>query len=65
LTKKGRKGLDVAPPQVLSLPRLRDKYRFVIVAKGKPQMKLAAFVHKVMGSLKRSGKTTTTVNINP
>jgi primosomal protein N' (replication factor Y) len=65
LTKKCPKGLEVSPPQVLSLARLRDKYRFVIVAKGNPTMKLALFIHKAIASLKRSGKTITTVNINP
>lgn len=65
LTKKRLKGLNVSPPQVLSLARLRDKYRFVIVAKGTATMKLAPFVHKAISSLKRSGKTITTVNINP
>jgi len=65
LTKKSRKGLEVSPPQVLSLARLRDKYRFVIVAKGRPAMKLAPFIHKALGTLKRSGKTMTAVNVNP
>lgn len=65
LTRKKAKSLEISPPQVLSLARLRDQYRFVIVVRGTLTAYVSPLIAKTLASLRRSGKTITTVNVAP
>ena len=65
LTKESKKGIEVLAPQVLSLARLREQYRFVIVVKGKSRKILTGLIRKGLGLIQRGSKTIVTVNLYP
>jgi primosomal protein N' (replication factor Y) len=65
LNEKKVKGIEILPLQVLSLARLRDQYRFVIVIKGKSRKVLVGLIRKALATVQRGSKTITTVNVSP
>jgi len=65
LIQKKRKGIEILPPQILSLARLREQYRFVIVIKGVSRKVLANFIRQGLSSVQRASRAITTVNLYP
>jgi len=65
LTEKSIKGIEISSVQVLSLARLRDQYRFVIVAKGKSRKALVTLIGKALASVQKTSTVITTVNMIP
>lgn len=65
LVKKNGKKFSFAEPQVLSLARLRDKYRFAIVAKGRSRAELLQLIRRTLSKAKKMSQTTTVVNLEP
>ncbi len=63
--KKSGKKFSFAESQVLSLARLRDQYRFAIVAKSRSRSHLMRFIRTTLKHVKKAGPTTTVVNMEP
>jgi primosomal protein N' (replication factor Y) len=58
------KGITVSDPHPDVNPKLRDKYRFTIVLKGKSVKKMLALVKGVLKKARR-GKVIITINVDP
>ena len=65
LTKKHDKRFSFTESQILSLARLRDQYRFAIVAKSRSRSALLSFIRQTLKKVKKTGRTTTVVNMEP
>lgn len=59
------KGVEVSDPHPDVNPKLRDKYRFTIVLKGKSVKDILAFARKTLKEFKRKRQTVVTVNVDP
>ncbi len=59
------KQIEIMDPHPDMVPKLRDKYRFTILLKGKNVASILAVVKKGMKGLKRKSGVTITVNVDP
>jgi len=59
------KDIEVCEPQADVIEKLRDKYRFVILIKGKAIVPMTELVLKTKKTFRRKGKIIITVNVDP
>jgi primosomal protein N' (replication factor Y) len=59
------KGVEVSDPHPDVNPKLRDKYRFTIILKGKSVKGILAFAQKMLKGFGRKRRTVMTVNVDP
>ena len=57
--------IDMLEPQPDMVPKLRDKYRFTIMLKGKSVKKILTFIKNGLKQFKRKSGVTLTVNVDP
>ena len=57
--------IDMLEPQPDVVPKLRDKYRFTIMLKGKSVQQILAFIKNGLKQFKRKAAVTLTVNVDP
>ncbi len=65
LGKIAAKDIDMLEPQPDMLPKLRDKYRFTIMLKGKSVPHLLKFIKEGLKDFKRKSGVIVTVNVDP
>ena len=58
------RGIDLLEPQPDMVPKLRDKYRFTIMLKGKSVQQILAFIKNGLKQFKRKSTVTLTVNVD-
>jgi len=56
------KGMEILDPHPDVIPKLRDKYRFTVILKGKTVEKMLVFLKKTLSHLKRKRAVILTVN---
>ena len=64
LNKNRSKGITISDPHPDVNPKLRDKYRFTILLKGKSVKNMLALIKTTLKTLRRRG-TIVTVNVDP
>ncbi len=57
--------IQVFDPQADVVPKLRDKYRFVLLAQGKSIKRMLAFIKEAIKKSKRKRGVITTINVDP
>ncbi len=57
--------VEIWDPQPDFLPKLRDKYRFTIMLKGKSAKSMLVFIKSVLKAFKRKKNVLVTVNVDP
>ncbi len=57
--------IDMLEPQPDVVPKLRDKYRFTIMLKGKSVKQILAFIKNGLKQFKRKSTVTLTINVDP
>jgi len=60
-----KRGIMVTEPQPDAMPKLRGKYRFMILVKGKSAEKILLFVYASLKGVKRKSGTIISVNVDP
>ncbi len=65
LTAQTPSAIEVSDLHPDILPKLRDKYRYSIMLKGKSVKGILAFAKKVLKDFKRRGKVILTINVDP
>ena len=65
LEKSKPKGMEVMDSQPDLVPKLRDKYRYTIMLKGKSVEKMIKFAKAVLKNFKRRKKLIITLNVDP
>jgi primosomal protein N' (replication factor Y) len=65
LEAKIPKDMEVTEPHPDVTPKLRDKYRFTVILKGKSVKKVLAFLKATASRIKRKRAVTLTVNVDP
>jgi len=63
--KNKRKSIMVSEPQPDAIPKLRGKYRFMILVKGKSAEKILTFVRAALKGIKRKSGALISVNVDP
>ena len=58
-------GLEISDPHPDVNPKLRDKYRFTILLKGRSVKSILAFVRKTLKDFSRKRNTVVTINVDP
>lgn len=58
-------GVEISDPHADVNPKLRDKYRFTILLKGKSVKGILAFARKTLKEFRRKRRTVITVNVDP
>ncbi len=58
-------GVEISDPHADVNPKLRDKYRFTILLKGKSVKGILAFAHKTLKDFRRKKGTIITINVDP
>lgn len=59
------KGIDILDPQPGIIPKLRDKYRFSILIKGKSQAQVMSLIQKSLKSFKKKSGMIISINVDP
>jgi primosomal protein N' (replication factor Y) len=65
LEKDIPKGIEILDFQPDMLPKLRDKYRFTIMLKGKPVKRMLSFVKSAVKASRKKKNVVVTVNVDP
>ena len=65
LEKGQSAGLEISDPHPDVNPKLRDKYRFTILLKGRSVKSILAFVKKSLKDFGKRGSTVVTINVDP
>ncbi|MCA9401099.1 MAG: primosomal protein N' [Candidatus Omnitrophica bacterium] len=63
--KEGREDIHVSDPHPAIQPKLRDKYRFTIIFKGREPKEMTAFIRKIMKAIRKKKDIIVTLNVNP
>ncbi|MDP8265781.1 MAG: primosomal protein N' [Candidatus Aceula meridiana] len=63
--KNSSKNIEISEPQAAVIEKLRDKYRFVILVKGKSITQMTDLILRTKKEFRRKGKTIITVNVDP
>lgn len=65
LDQRKSAGIEVSDPHPDVNPKLRDKYRFTIVLKGRAVKGILALARSVLKDFRRKAKTVVTINVDP
>jgi primosomal protein N' (replication factor Y) len=65
LEKNLPKDMELADPHADLIPKMRDKYRFTIILKGKAVKKILTLLKKTLSGFKRKRNIIVTVNVDP
>ena len=65
LTKRGRKTIEISDPYPDVIAKLRGKYRYTILLKGKSVKGILTFVKSILKDFKRKRNTIITIDVDP